>query len=153
MISGIHSAAFCFPTWDCAGWVSGLDISIVKRTTYILFTRREKNKALWFRDAKQERLYLKLRAPADDGVEIDSENAGEFTVIDVSVIHNKSEARRPSITQFSLSSLLPQECQVSSRCDHENNEGLERYVQEFRCYTMSSTPMAYNEEPLAQRSQ
>ena len=65
---------------------------MAKRTTYVLFTRREKNKALRFRDAKQERLYLELRAATDDGVEIDSKNAGEFAVIEC---QSSRHLRRP----------------------------------------------------------
>jgi len=90
MIRGIHSAAFCLPTWDSAGKLSRPNDSMVERITYVLFTRREKNKALRLRNTKQERLYFKLRATANDGVEVNSENAGKFAVIDESVTRYQS---------------------------------------------------------------
>lgn len=65
----------------------------MKYMTYILFTRREKDKALRLRDAKEKRLYFELGATTDDGVEINSENAGEFTVIGVSAINYQSSFR------------------------------------------------------------
>ena len=63
---------------------------MVKRTTYVLFSRRQKNEVLGLRDTKQERLYFKLRATANDGVEIDSKDASKFAVIHVSVIRHQS---------------------------------------------------------------
>ena len=66
---------------------------MAKCTTYVLFSRRKKNKALGLRDTKQERLYFKLRAMANDGVEIDSKDASEFAIIHVSVNRNLENRR------------------------------------------------------------
>lgn len=52
----------------------------VKGAAHILFTWGEKNKTLWLRNAKHERLHFELGATADDRVEINTEYAGELPV-------------------------------------------------------------------------
>lgn len=77
---------------------------MVKRTTYILFTWREKNEAFRLRDTKQERLYFELRATANDGVKINSKNAGKFAVIDESdICYQSGESSLSATTENSRS--------------------------------------------------
>ena len=68
---------------------------------------------------KRSSKYLELRATTDDGVKIDSENVGEFTVLprQLSIVNMKNGGK---ITPFLFSSLLPRACQVSSQFDRED---------------------------------
>jgi hypothetical protein len=81
MIKGIHSAAFCSPTYNKNPYMlsakhSGAQIIYF---SYFFATRRQKDVTFRLRNAKHDRLDFELRSTTHDRSKIDSKYTCEFS--------------------------------------------------------------------------